>query len=170
VYNANAFRFRLLLRNERAAHNLHEDVDMQTIAEFMSAGHEACDEAFAIAEQAALANNWSDAETAFNNFRADLARHFRMEEDELFPMLVSAGGPAGPVQVMRMEHAQMNTLIEQLADALTHQDAQGYGGLSETLLIVMQQHNFKEEQMLYPIADHFLASQREALLGRMRMD
>lgn len=143
---------------------------MQTIAEFMSANHHACDEAFAIAEQAALANNWSEAETAFNNFRTELAKHFRMEEDELFPTLVSAGGPAGPVQVMRMEHAQMNTLIEQMAGTLTRQDAQGYGGLSETLLIVMQQHNFKEEQMLYPIADHFLASQREALLGRMRVD
>jgi hemerythrin-like domain-containing protein len=92
-----------------------------------------------------------------------------MEEDKLFPTLVSAGGPAGPVQMMRMEHAQMNTLIEQMAVTLTHQDAQGYGGLSETLLIVMQQHNLKEEQMLYPIADHFLASQREALLGRMRV-
>ena len=85
-------------------------------------------------------------------------------------MLLSAGGPAGPVQVMRMEHAQMNTLIEQLAVTLTHRDAQGYGGLSETLLIVMQQHNLKEEQMLYPIADHFLAPQREALLDRMRVN
>jgi hypothetical protein len=36
-----------------------------------------------------------------------------MEEDKLFPTLVSAGGPAGPVQMMRMEHAQMSTLIEQ---------------------------------------------------------
>lgn len=143
---------------------------MQTIAEYMSADHRGCDEAFAIAEQAALANDWSGAETAFNNFRAKLARHFRMEEDELFPTLLSAGGPAGPVQVMRMEHAQMNTLVEQMAETLARKDAQGYGGLSETLLIVMQQHNLKEEQMLYPIADHFLASQREALLGRMRMD
>jgi len=143
---------------------------MQTIAGYMSANHHDCDEAFAIAEQAALANNWSEAEAAFNNFRTELAKHFRMEEDKLFPALLSAGGPAGPVQMMRMEHAQMNTLIEQMAITLTHQDAQGYDGLSETLLIVMQQHNLKEEQMLYPIADHFLASQREALLARMLVD
>jgi iron-sulfur cluster repair protein YtfE (RIC family) len=31
----------------------------------------------------------------------------------------------------------------------------------------MQQHNLKEEQILYPMADHYLASQREAVLGRM---
>lgn len=143
---------------------------MQTIAEFMKVKHHACDEAFSIAEQAALANNWSEAETAFNNFRAELTRHFHIEEEELFPTLVSAGGPAGPVQMMCMEHAQMNTLIEQMAGTLAHQDAQGYGGLSETLLIVMQQHNLKEEQILYPIADRVLASQREALLDRMRVD
>jgi iron-sulfur cluster repair protein YtfE (RIC family) len=143
---------------------------MQTIAGFMSADHRACDEAFANVEQAALDNNWSEAESSFNKFRTALARHFRIEEDELFPALISAGGPAGPVQVMRMEHAQMNTLIEQMAGALAQQDAQKYGGLSETLLIVMQQHNLKEEQMLYPIADHFLAAQREALLDSMRSD
>jgi iron-sulfur cluster repair protein YtfE (RIC family) len=160
--------FTLGCRNKSTARNFYEDTDMQTIVEFMSAGHDTCDEAFAIAEQAALANNWSEAETAFNDFRTALARHFNMEEDELFPTLLSAGGPAGPVQVMRMEHAQMNTLIEQMASTLAHQDAIGYGGLSETLLIVMQQHNLKEEQMLYPMADHFLVSQREALLGRMR--
>jgi iron-sulfur cluster repair protein YtfE (RIC family) len=142
---------------------------MQTIAEFMSTDHRACDEAFANAEQAVLASNWSDAETAFNKFRTGLARHFRMEEEQLFPALVSAGGPGGPVQMMRMEHAQMNTLVEQMATTLTNRDAHGYGGLSETLLIVMQQHNLKEEQILYPIADNVLAAQREALLGRMQM-
>ena len=78
---------------------------MQTIAEFMSTGHHACDEAFAVAEQAALADNWGEAETLFNHFRRDMARHFRMEEEELFPTLIAANGPAGPTQMMRMEHA-----------------------------------------------------------------
>lgn len=141
---------------------------MQTITKFMSTDHHACDEAFAIAEQAALSGNWNEAETSFSQFRTALTGHFRMEKDLLFPALVSAGGPAGPVQMMCMEHEQMNTLVEQMADTLAHRDAQGYGGLSETLLIVMQQHNLKEEQILYPIADRVLESRREALLGCMR--
>jgi iron-sulfur cluster repair protein YtfE (RIC family) len=141
---------------------------MQTIANFMSTGHHACDEAFSIAEQATLANNWEKAEAAFDNFRTDMAKHFRMEEDKLFPMLISAGGPAGPVQVMCREHAQMNALIEEMADSLVQREAKRYGGLSETLLIVMQQHNLKEEHMLYPIADNFLEAHREALIDSMR--
>lgn len=144
------------------------DIEMPTIADFMSADHLACDEAFAVAEQAALDNNWNEAEAMFNHFRAGMARHFRMEEDELFTTLIAANGPAGPVQMMRMEHVQMNALIEQMADTVARHDARGYGGLSETLLIVMQQHNLKEEQILYPMADRFLAAQREALLGRMQ--
>lgn len=141
---------------------------MNTIAEIMSANHKACDNEFAIAEEAALANNWSEAETAFNTFRNDMAHHFKMEEEELFPTLLSAGGPSGPVHVMRMEHTQINGLLEQMAAAVAHKNAQEYGGLSETLLIVMQQHNNKEEQILYPMADQFLAAQREALLSRMQ--
>ena len=141
---------------------------MPTIADFMSTDHHACDDAFAIAEQAALDNNWDKAEPLFNDFRTDMARHFRMEEDELFPTLLAAHGPAGPVQMMLMEHEQMKTLLEQMADVVARHDAPGYGGLSETLLIVMQQHNLKEEQILYPMADHYLAGQRDTLMDRMQ--
>jgi len=141
---------------------------MTTLAEFMSADHQACDETFARAEEAALDNNWSLAETTFNTFRNEMARHFRMEEEVLFPALLDAGGPGGPVQVMRMEHEQMNDLIGQLAASVANKNSKGYGGVSETLLIVMQQHNLKEEQILYPIADRILADQREALFTRMQ--
>jgi len=140
---------------------------MQTIAEFMKERHHSCDKDFAVAEQAVLDHNWEMAVTSFDNFRTGMASHFHIEEDRLFPALISAGGPDGPVHVMCMEHAQMNELIEQMTGALAQRDTQGYTGLSETLLIVMQQHNLKEEQMLYPIADHFLATQREALLDSL---
>lgn len=141
---------------------------MTTLSSCMSADHKDCDEAFALAEEAAISNNWGRAETAFNQFREDMARHFRMEEAVLFPALLDAGGPAGPVQVMRMEHAQMNDLIAQMAAAVDNRNDQEYGGLSETLLIVMQQHNLKEEQILYPIADRLLAAESDSLIGQLQ--
>jgi len=67
-----------------------------------------------------------------------------------------------------MEHAQMNDLIEQLAVSVANKNSKNYGGIAETLLIVMQQHNLKEEQILYPIADRILADQQEALFTRMQ--
>jgi len=141
---------------------------MKTIAEHMTADHKACDNEFAVAEEAALSDNWGEAEAAFNTFRDDMMRHFRMEEEVLFPALVSAGGPSGPVHIMRMEHTQIKGLLEQMAAAVTQKNAQEYGGLSETLLIAMQQHNNKEENILYPIADQILANERETLFGRMQ--
>ena len=141
---------------------------MSTLAEYMSTNHKACDEAFALAEEAALDNHWEQAEIAFNTFNHSTRRHFRMEEEVLFPAMLDAGGPAGPVQMMLMEHAQMNELIEQMAVALADRNTQEYGGLSETLLIVMQQHNLKEEQILYPIADRVLSAECDALLNRLQ--
>lgn len=141
---------------------------MTTLADFMSTDHKTCDEAFARAEEAALDNNWGLAEADFATFRNGMDRHFRMEEEVLFPALLNANGPVGPVQVMRMEHAQMNDLIEQMAASLAARDSKEYSGLSETLLIVMQQHNLKEEQILYPIADRILEAERETLINNMQ--
>jgi hemerythrin-like domain-containing protein len=141
---------------------------MKTITEFLAADHTACDNEFARAEEAALADKWSEAEAAFNKFRDDMAHHFKMEEEILFPELKAAGGPAGPVHVMLMEHAQIKELLKQMAEAVTQKNAKSYGGLSETLLIVMQQHNHKEENILYGMADDILAHEREALIGRLQ--
>ncbi|MBU0622401.1 MAG: hemerythrin domain-containing protein [Gammaproteobacteria bacterium] len=141
---------------------------MPSIAAFMTDKHKACDTEFARAEDYALSADWDKAGPAFETFHHDMAQHFRMEEDQLFPTLLAAGGPGGPVQIMLMEHEQMNDLLGQMKTALDGHDAQRYGGLSETLLIVMQQHNLKEEQILYPIADRILASESAAVLGRMQ--
>ncbi|HUX91179.1 MAG TPA: hemerythrin domain-containing protein [Gallionellaceae bacterium] len=141
---------------------------MQTLTEFMTADHKACDDRFALAEQPAYANNWNGADTAFNAFRAAMTHHFHLEEHILFPALLAAGGPGAPVQMMTMEHAQMNSLLDNMAAALARKEATGYSGLSETLLIVLQQHNLKEEQILYPIAERLLAGSWDTLHSRMQ--
>jgi len=141
---------------------------MPTILDFMTAGHKSCDDEFARAEKAVLDTRWDEAAGAFNLFRADMAQHFRMEEDALFPALQAAGGPASPVQMMCMEHAQMNDLLEQMAAAVKEKNAQSYSGIAETLLITLQQHNYKEEQILYPIADQILTPRRDTVLAAMQ--
>ena len=57
----------------------------------------------------------------------------------------------GPTQVMRGEHQQMRALIDDINKALKAEDKDQFLGLSETLMILMQQHNMKEEMMLYPM-------------------
>lgn len=69
---------------------------------------------------------------------------------------------------MRAEHAQMRQTLADLGSALARRDAQVYLGLSETLLMLMRQHNMKEEQILYPLSDRALAAEGDTLVERMR--
>ena len=73
---------------------------------------------------------------------------------------------SGPTSVMRMEHGQMRGLFEDIEAALEAKDTSACAGLLETLLILMQQHNMKEEQMLYPMADRNL-QERDKIVQQM---
>jgi DUF438 domain-containing protein len=140
---------------------------MGTISGYMTDDHRHCDELFAQAEEAADRGNIASAVTAFRAFRQALEGHFAREEEVLFPAFEQRGGGSGPTTVMRMEHAQMRALFQELDNALAAGDGHSYLGLSETLLVMMQQHNLKEEQILYPMTDRLLAATALDLVRRM---
>jgi iron-sulfur cluster repair protein YtfE (RIC family) len=124
----------------------------------LPAHHRSCDDLFAHAEEAALAGRWAEASEAFRRFRQEITAHFSTEEQVLFPAFEAVSGSSmGPTQVMRLEHAQMTSLLDILGHAVAACDAEGFAGAAETLLIMMQQHNMKEENILYPMCDRALA-------------
>jgi len=125
---------------------------MTSIPEFMTTKHRECDEFFIAAENAVSDNNWSLAKQAFTQFSEELELHLQAEENILFPEFEQATGiTQGPTQVMRGEHQQMRALVAELLQALTSESKDSYIGASETLMVLMQQHNMKEEMMLYPM-------------------
>jgi hemerythrin-like domain-containing protein len=125
---------------------------MTSIPEFMTTKHRECDEIFTEAEAAVAKADWALALAKWQSFALELTKHFGQEEDILFPEFEQATGmTTGPTQVMRMEHQQMRALVQDLDNALAAQDKDEYLGLSETLMVMMQQHNMKEEMMLYPM-------------------
>lgn len=139
------------------------------LTDFLTADHRTCDALFAQAENAANDGNLDAARAAYAAFEAALARHLSIEENVLFPEFEARSGMAGgPTAVMRMEHAQMRALLAQLRQALESAEPEAFLGCAETLNILIQQHNMKEEQMLYPICDRALADRAEALLERMQ--
>jgi hemerythrin-like domain-containing protein len=141
---------------------------MTTILDFLASDHHACDDVFAEAEAAVGEANWSEARSLFERFELAMAHHFAMEEEVLFPAFETRTGMvSGPTEVMRMEHAQMRELIQEMARAAAAGDRDGYLGLSETLNMLMQQHNVKEENMLYPMSDQVLAGERERVIRDM---
>ena len=141
---------------------------MTTIRTFMTDDHRRCDDFFAEAEQAIGKKNIEAARASFGHFRTAVLAHFDSEEKTLFPTFeAKTGMTMGPTQVMRMEQAQMRTLLDEAGEALAGGEKDDYFGVAETLLIMMQQHNMKEENVLYPMCDQHLAA-APALLERLQ--
>ncbi|WP_263772280.1 hemerythrin domain-containing protein [Propionivibrio soli] len=138
---------------------------MNSIRELLANDHRHCDDGFAEVEQAVRKGEWDKAEAAFLRFRDAVLRHLDIEENVLFPAFEDRTGMRmGPTQVMRNEHAQMRDLLTLTGVALTQRDADEYLGNAETLLILTQQHNMKEENILYPMCDQHLSADRDGLL------
>lgn len=141
---------------------------MSTILDFLGSDHRACDDLFAASEEAVSKRNWEGARNLFGQFHQAMDRHFAMEEEVLFPGFeTKTGNTMGPTQVMRAEHEQMRSLMREMDEALLANDEPRFLGLSETFNMLMQQHNLKEENVLYPMSDRALAGERDALIHRM---
>lgn len=120
----------------------------------MQVQHRHCDELLAQAEAAARREDWTACAAASAAFVADTGAHLALEENGLFPAFEKATGMSGgPTQMMRIEHAEVRDLMEGLNEALTARNAADFVGCCETLLILLQQHNMKEENVLYPMCE-----------------
>lgn len=144
---------------------------MTTVRTFMTEDHRHCDDLLAQAEQAIARKELDVARAAFAHFRNALLAHFDSEEKTLFPTFEAKTGiRMGPTQVMRMEHMQMRALLDDADQSLVDGAIDDYLGNAETLLIMMQQHNMKEENVLYPMCDEHLSAEAPELLRRLEAD
>ena len=66
-----------------------------------------------------------------------------------------------------MDHEQMRALMKSLEDAFVTRDKDGFLGKCETMMVLIQQHNMREEQVLYPMTDEVLADPG-GLVGTMQ--
>lgn len=135
-----------------------------SIRDFLIDDHRHCDDFFAAAEQAVERGDLAAAAAAFGQFRDALLRHFAAEEQTLFPAFEARTGMRmGPTRMMCLEHEQMRGLVELAVDALESGNSTDFLDQAETLLIMMQQHNMKEENVLYPMCDQHLAGEPAVL-------
>ncbi|KAA6187808.1 hemerythrin domain-containing protein [Thiohalocapsa marina] len=142
-----------------------------TIASFMTDDHHRCDHLLANCERAIGGGDWDSIAEQTASFAQALLGHFDREEQVLFPELVAVSPWAtGPSSVMTMEHEQMRALVQELDEMVQARDAAACLGLLETLHMVSQQHNAKEEGILYPMAVEQLDEQTADLLNRLSTD
>jgi len=136
---------------------------MTSISEFFSAQHRACDTAFEQMEAAVSRDDWPQAESLYTELSRDTLQHFVNEEEGLFPLFEEKTGmQAGPTQVMRGEHVELRA-----GDAVQARDRDEVLGTAETFFLFLQQHNVKEEQVLYPMADQVLQGSLQELAAKV---
>ena len=107
----------------------------------------------------------------FKNF-VDRCHHGK-EERHLFPRLQERGLPSGvgPVAVMLHEHEQGRAAVRAIADALARVkagDREAAGALAAGLTEyteLLRSHIFKENNVLFPMADHMLSGADQAELA-----
>jgi len=134
---------------------------------FFTDDHHRCDELWAAVEAAADRGDEAATREAFAKFEAALRRHLEMEEQVLFPEFEQATGMTmGPTQVMRAEHAQMRGVLDQMARA-ADRDLDQLIEHGDTLLMLTQQHNAKEEGVLYPMVQAHLGDVWEPIARRL---
>lgn len=142
---------------------------MTSLQQFMGGDHRHCDDLFFASEEAARAANLELCRSSFEEFSSALRQHLHAEETLLFPRFEDATGMRmGPTVVMRGEHDEFREMLAQMDAQLQSADMDGFLGSADTFLILMQQHNLKEENVLYPMMDQALAAQREQLIDTLQ--
>jgi len=141
-----------------------------TIKDFMTNKHRECDYLLTQAEDLLDNGNFEDAQNKYNTFKDETLLHFAMEEEYLFPMLEkkSGMGSMGPTGVMRMEHSQAKALFEKMDESYRDQDKERAFSLGESMNILLQQHNLKEEQMLYTMMNNALAQDSQVIVEKLQ--
>jgi hemerythrin-like domain-containing protein len=141
----------------------------QSLIEHFTLDHRSCDGRWADVEATVEARKAEDIAAAWQRFDASMRRHLQMEEEVLFPAFEEATGMSGggPTFIMRSEHEQMRGLLGQMGAAAGAGDFQELVDLGDTLLMLIQQHNSKEEQMLYPMAERALTPHWVGLRERL---
>jgi hemerythrin-like domain-containing protein len=141
---------------------------MSQISEYLTESHRLCDTLFSELEDFVASKEWEGATKKFDQFSFELNSHLGREESVLFPEFeATAGSVSGPTQVMRIEHDRIRAVLISLYDAITVKDMESFIGASETMHILIQQHNMKEEQILYSMADNLLARRGEEIVKKM---
>lgn len=129
----------------------------QQLSAIMTHDHRECDVKFEHIEEAVSNKDFAKAEQLFTQWKKVNLRHFDIEETILFPETVNAMGmKIPPIMVMEMEHQQIKNCINQMETALSSKNGDDFLGFADTCMIMIQQHNMKEEQILYPMIDNAL--------------
>ena len=142
---------------------------MTTILEFMSVDHDRLDNKIKMYSTEKLADV-ERAESIFLSFKSELERHIIWEEDILFPVFERKTGikDGGPTSVMRIEHIEIKKYLQEIKRKLHVKKIQDPCKEEVAIFKVLESHNQKEENILYPGIDKLTSEQeKEQMIKQM---
>lgn len=125
------------------------------IMDEFKAEHRQCDTLFAEAERAVVNGEAELAKKLFGQFADETIAHMEHEEQRVFSKLEAE--ELSFLDPMRFEHMQIRALLEKMQQLLEAEDYSTFLGWGESFMVLLQQHNIKEEQLLYPICERLLS-------------
>lgn len=129
------------------------------ITEIMTKDHRDCDLFFEKIDQLIQKKDFDKIVKTLSTWKMKNFNHFEIEENLLFKELeAKIGSKIPPVQMMEHEHIQIRNLICETIDNFNLDDIKTFLGNIDTCFMMIQQHNIKEEQILYPLIDRELNS------------
>jgi len=139
------------------------------LAEFFEQDHRDCDARWADVEELLDTEDIEAARPAWQKYLAGMQRHIAMEEEVLFPAFEAASGMSegGPTAVMRLEHQQIRTLLGEIGSTIEVGDCEQAIEVGDTLLMLIQTHSAREEEILYPMAENLLSSRWSELSAQL---
>ncbi len=130
-----------------------DDAGGASAGERLEHDHHRIDEGFA---RFAASLGGSDVDRdAYDDAATALRHHIYIEEVHHFPV-VRAAGLMGPILVMLREHGEIWDLLDGIAAALDASRVDEARSLWPQLADVLEQHNMKEERIVYPAGDEAL--------------
>lgn len=140
---------------------------MVSIKEFMTNDHRDCDELYILSEEQ-IAKDFNSAKESFLKFYEATNNHFSMEEMVLFPMISPHMQDANTLRSLEMEHESVRELLSKALKALEKKDINQFLSIGETMMMLLSQHNIKEEQSIYTLANIALADEADYVINRLR--
>ncbi len=145
---------------------------MIAILEFMSVDHDRLDNKIKMYTTEKLVDIES-AKNVFLFFKSELERHIIWEEDVSFPVFERKTGikDGGPTSVMRMEHIQIKNHLQEIKRKLHAKKIQDPCKEEVSLFKLLESHNQKEENILYPEIDNLTSVQeKEQMIKKMSVN
>jgi hemerythrin-like domain-containing protein len=134
----------------------------RSVREFLGADRRRLDAALRDAARLAHGGAFEAAAATFDEFRRGLDRHIDMEERILFPSFAElTGAPNGPASMMHLEHTRIRRLMNTIDASLRAKDFAAFLEAIREFTTLLEEHNDKEDNVLYPMIDRALGSDRE---------